>query len=251
MSEAMHAEFDTIADWTASAARSLGSAYYLPAACRGSGSPASLDWLLDHLHAGQGTTVLDCGAGVGGPSAYAAIRRGVRPLLVEPEARACRAAQNLFGLPVVRGEATALPVADNAADAAWSLGVLCTVSNQVGLLTELARVVKPGGRIGLLVFVARHSRLRDVPEGNRFPTTDGLVELLAAAALRVVAWSSSSALAPPSEEWTGRADRVEQLVEERHGGEQAWLVAHSQQRRIAELIADGDIAANLLALSRV
>ncbi len=93
MSEAMHAEFDTIADWTAAAARSLGSDYYLPAACRGSGSPASLDWLLDHLHAGQGTTVLDCGAGVGGPSAYAAIRRGVRPLLVEPEARACRAAQ--------------------------------------------------------------------------------------------------------------------------------------------------------------
>lgn len=251
MSEAMHAEFDTMADWTAAAARSLGPDYYLPAACRGSGSPASLDWLLDHVHVGRDTAVLDCGAGVGGPSAYAASRRGARPLLVEPEARACRAAQNLFGLPVVRGEATALPVADSAADAAWSLGVLCTVSDQVGLLTELARVVKPGGRIGLLVYVARHSNLRDVPDGNRFPTAADLIELVAAAALRVVAWSSSSALAPPSAEWTRRADRVEQLVEERHGGEQAWLVAQRQQRRIAELISSGDIGTSLLAVSCV
>jgi hypothetical protein len=34
------------------------------------------------------------------------------------------------------------------------------------------------------------------------------------------------------------------------GGEQAWLAARSRERRIAELISDGDIGANLVALKR-
>jgi hypothetical protein len=37
----MEAEFDTVADWTARVAADLGPEYYIPAACRGSGQPAT------------------------------------------------------------------------------------------------------------------------------------------------------------------------------------------------------------------
>src|SRR6185503_16101595 len=68
----MEAEFDTVAEWTAQVAVDLGPEYYIPAACRGSGQPAALDWLLAGLHHRPGELMLDVGAGVGGPAAYAA-----------------------------------------------------------------------------------------------------------------------------------------------------------------------------------
>ena len=48
-----HAEFDTLAEWTAEVAADLGQNFYIPAGCRGSGSPAVLDWLIDQLDLGS------------------------------------------------------------------------------------------------------------------------------------------------------------------------------------------------------
>ena len=67
MSEAMAAEFDTVATWTAEVALELGAEYYIPAGCRGSGSPAALAWMSDSLALSASDRVLDAGAGVGGP----------------------------------------------------------------------------------------------------------------------------------------------------------------------------------------
>ena len=67
----MEAEFDTVAEWTAQVAADLGPEYFVPAACRGSGQPVALDWLLTGLRAGPGDLLLDVGAGIGGPAAYA------------------------------------------------------------------------------------------------------------------------------------------------------------------------------------
>ena len=63
MSEAMAAEFDTVAAWTSEVALDLGPEYLLPAACRGSASPGALRWLLEHLDPTAETRMLDCGAG--------------------------------------------------------------------------------------------------------------------------------------------------------------------------------------------
>ena len=144
MSEAMEAEFDTVAEWTAQVAQELGPEYYVPAACRGSGSPAALDWLIDRMGLAPGQLLLDSGAGVGGPAAYAARSRSVQPVLVEPEAGACRAAKRLFDFPAVRGLGTALPMADSSFDAAWSLGVLCTMPDQLTLLGSCGARCGPG-----------------------------------------------------------------------------------------------------------
>jgi hypothetical protein len=62
----MEAEFGTVAEWTAQVAADLGPEYYIPAACRGSGQPAALDWLLEGMHPRPGELMLDVGAGVGG-----------------------------------------------------------------------------------------------------------------------------------------------------------------------------------------
>ena len=86
MTDAMEAEFDTVAEWTAQVAAELGADYHLPAGCRGSGSPAALDWLIERMQLAPGATLLDSGAGVGGPAAYAARFSAVRPVLVEPDA---------------------------------------------------------------------------------------------------------------------------------------------------------------------
>src|ERR1700741_5281028 len=92
MPEAREPEFDPGAEWTAQVAADLGPEYFVPAACRGSGQPVALDWLLRALRAGPGYLLLDIGAGIGGPAAYAIDRAGVRAVLVEPEPDACRAA---------------------------------------------------------------------------------------------------------------------------------------------------------------
>jgi hypothetical protein len=109
LDDPMEAEFDTVAEWTARVAASLGPEYYIPAACRGSGQPAVLDWLLERLGPRPGEVMIDVGAGLGGPAVYAAHRTGVQPVLVEPEPDACRAAARLFGAPIVQADATALP----------------------------------------------------------------------------------------------------------------------------------------------
>ncbi len=101
----MQAEFDTVAGWTADVALDLGPDHHLPAACRGSGRPSALRWLLERLAPSPGDRMLDCGAGVGGPSAFARAETGIVPTLSDPEYGACRAAQRLFGLPVVQARA--------------------------------------------------------------------------------------------------------------------------------------------------
>jgi SAM-dependent methyltransferase len=52
--------------------------------------------------------------------------------------------------PFVAGTATAMPFADDEFDAAWSIWVLEHIPNPEAALTEMRRVVKPGGLLFLL-----------------------------------------------------------------------------------------------------
>jgi SAM-dependent methyltransferase len=165
-SEAMEAEFDTVAGWTEEAVRALGPEHAIPAGCRGSGSEGALRWLADRLGLRPDTRLLDAGAGVGGPAGWLAVERGLRPVCAEPMAAAVRAGRRLFGLPSVIAVSQYLPFADASFDAAWCLGVLCTTSDKAGLLAELRRVLTPGARLGLLVFVADGPLPPPLPEGN-------------------------------------------------------------------------------------
>jgi SAM-dependent methyltransferase len=245
----MSAEFDTVAAWTAQVCTRLGRPYYLPAACRGSGGPPALDWLSDRLDLRESLTLLDCGAGVGGPAAYAAQTRGVRPVLFDPEAGACRAAARLFGHPTARASGTALPVADGTVDAAWSLAVLCTVSDQLALLRELRRVVRPAARIGLLVYLAaRRIASDECPSGNQFPTPESLQGLCDRAGLSVVDEVDMSELAAIPQDWSARADRVDAELDVLHRHDHTWQIAREQSERMAALIDGAAVRATLFCL---
>lgn len=248
MTEAMDAEFDTVAEWTAKVAEELGPDYHVPAGCRGSGSPGALDWLIDQLDLAPGQLFLDCGAGVGGPAAYATRSRSVRPVLVEPEMGACCAAQRLFGYPVLRGDASRLPFGDSVFDAAWALGVLCTTQDQSLLLEELRRTVRPGGPIGLLAFVAHSDKPGDELEGNHFPTPERLCELISESDLRVEQRLSTADLPPIPTKWNERIETVTNLLAERHGHSRAWQLAERQSSEIGRLLEEGDLTGELLVL---
>jgi ubiquinone/menaquinone biosynthesis C-methylase UbiE len=249
MTDAMSAEFDTVAEWTARVARDLGPRFYVPAGCRGSGNPAALDWLIDELDLSAGDTLLDCGAGVGGPAAYAARAREVRPVLVEPEAGACRASRSLFDFPVAQAAASALPMDDETFDAAWCLGVLCTTGDQLALLTELRRVVRAPGRIGLLVFVAQTSLSADQqPEGNHFPTGDSLQRLLDDAGLRVENRLGTAELPEIPAEWQSSVQAVEDELQRRYGSDEVWQLSEQQSDQMGRLLGDRLVRGEVLSL---
>ena len=86
------AEFDTMASWTADAVKALGPEYAIPAACRGSGNPAALEWLGRALDLAPGRLLVDVGAGIGGPAAFARAEFEVRPVLLDPMAEPAGAA---------------------------------------------------------------------------------------------------------------------------------------------------------------
>lgn len=247
--EEMAAEFDTVAAWTADVAADLDPAARIPAGCRGSGSPGAMHWLLDHLRPERGQTFLDCGAGVGGPAAFAARETGVRPLLTDPEAGACRAARSLFDLTTVRA-GSRLPIAAGVIGVGWSLGVLCTVKDQRAFLAEIRRVLQPQARFGLIVYCAAHpGDLRlEPPEGNSFPTVEGLDDLLKGASLRVLTsgWTDDFAVLPT--EWEDAMEAVQAELERRHGPDPPWQTAEEQSTRMGSLLAAREVRGRLLVL---
>jgi SAM-dependent methyltransferase len=248
---AMTAEFDTVAEWTAEVAAGLGPGYYLPAACRGSGHHAALDWLLRALAPRPGAAMIDVGAGLGGPAAYAAAQAGVRPVLLDPEPGACRAAARLFGAPVAQADAARLPLPTAATGTAWCLGVLCTAPDpdaQLAMLRELRRILRPAGRLGLLVFTAATAHLDDPPQGNCFPPAGGLSALAGQAGLIVGGQTDMASLAPAPKDWEDRVAAVEHELDRRYGSTPQLAQAREQSRRIGALLASGQLTSQLLWL---
>lgn len=109
---------------------------------------------IDALHLQAGARVLDIGCGPGdittrlgravGPGGLAVGLDLSRPML----AIAARdAADNVAH---VRADATKLPFADGAFDAVHSAYAIQLVPDPAGMITEMARVLRPGGRLSLL-----------------------------------------------------------------------------------------------------
>jgi SAM-dependent methyltransferase len=240
-------EFDTMPLWTADAVEEVGTDAAVPAACRGSGTPAALRWLAGTMRLAAGMRLLDSGAGVGGPSELAARELGVSPVLADPMVGACRAAARLFDRPVAAAAGERLPFRDGIFDAAWSLGVLCTVPDKPPMLAELRRVVRAEAPVGFLVFVRGRRTLAERPEGNHFPDLEELDRLLDDADLRILDRAALADFPEPPQAWQRLVDRVDVVVERDHGHDERFRTALEQQESIGRLLGDGFVTGHLLA----
>jgi len=121
-----------------------------------SASRAVLDAVTSALQGAPGRALLDVGGGTGN---YAAALRqlGWAPTIVDVSAQMRRAAE-AKGLHTLAGEATRLPVGDQMVDAVTMISMLHQVSDWRGALHEAERVLRPGGRLAVMVLTAEHLR---------------------------------------------------------------------------------------------
>src|SRR4030095_10807759 len=100
-------------------------------------------------------TVLDVGCGAGTDLLLAALQVGPQGAAIGvdmTEAMRALAADGakvcgLTNVDVREGDAAALPVVDRSVDVVFSNGVLNLVPEKAPAITEMARVLKPGGRL--------------------------------------------------------------------------------------------------------
>lgn len=101
----------------------------------------------------QGKSVLDVGCGDGGLAVrLALLGASVAAVDADPRmlaAARARAAIAQVGVVHVAADARALPFADDTFDVVTAVTVLCFVADAAPALKELARVLRPGGRLVL------------------------------------------------------------------------------------------------------
>lgn len=156
-----------------------------------------------------GMRVLDVGSGLGGPARHLAAEYGVHVTGIELTADYVRVARVLTeraGLAdrvrFRRGNAVSAPFEMGVFDCAWLQHMLMNVADKGRLLSELRRVVKPGGRLALHEVVAfdAHNLHFPLPWG-RTPVTsfvarpERLRTAVESASFELREWKDTSSLA--------------------------------------------------------
>jgi SAM-dependent methyltransferase len=159
---------------------------------------------LDRLRVGARDTLLDMGCG-GGRHAFAALRRGAHVVALDADGGELKAVRDMFEVMVregevpagatavaVQGDALALPFADGSLDRVIASEVLEHIPDDRGAMAELARVLRPGGRMAVTVPARFPERINwaldreyhDIPGGHiRIYRRDVLEARLEAAGL--------------------------------------------------------------------
>ena len=165
-----------------------------------------------------GERVLDLGCGFG-RHAFEAFRRGADVVAVDRSADEVAEVTKMFGAMVAAGEAaptqlaravradlTALPFPDGSFDTVIASEVLEHIPNDADAIAEIARVVRPGGRVAVTVPRWWPERVcwqlsesyRTEPGGHvRIYTADGLAQRLTDAGLTVGGRHHAHALHSP------------------------------------------------------
>jgi SAM-dependent methyltransferase len=172
----------------------------------------------DRLGVARGERLLDLGCG-GGRHAFEAARRGARVVAVDAQADEVSKVRDTIGAMVdvgevsaengagaVQGDALALPFPDAAFDRVIAAEVLEHIPNDTSAMTELARVLRPGGTMAVTVprlgpeavNWALSNEYHDVPGGHvRIYRRSTLLGRLRRSGLRYVGHHHAHALHSP------------------------------------------------------
>jgi ubiquinone/menaquinone biosynthesis C-methylase UbiE len=140
---------------------------------------------IDWLSIPAGGVALDVGSGPGNVTAQLAQAAGPDGLAVgldisEPMLARAVDAQAGPNVAFLRADAQQLPLRDETVDAATSLAVLQLIPNPAQTLAEIARVLKPGGRMAVMVPTAGPAGplFRLLPDGGaNFFAEDELADI--------------------------------------------------------------------------
>jgi ubiquinone/menaquinone biosynthesis C-methylase UbiE len=145
-----------------------------------------------HLRPSPGMTMADIGAGTGAFAAAFSDWFGLAVLAVEPSMAMRAQIPHRPGIQVFEGHASALPLADDSADAAWLSTVLHHIPDLEAAAGEIRRVLRPGAPVLIRqAFPGRADRIELVrwfPETARtidtYPTVERACQAFAAAGFR-------------------------------------------------------------------
>ncbi|WP_113703825.1 SAM-dependent methyltransferase [Nonomuraea lactucae] len=123
------------------------------------------DVFIDRMRVGDSSHVLDLGCGVGGPGLRVVARTGARVTGISISEEQIKTANRLAAEAGVadravfqHGDAMKLPFADETFDAVMALESLCHMPDRQQVLTEVCRVLVPGGRLVLTDVFERFPR---------------------------------------------------------------------------------------------
>jgi SAM-dependent methyltransferase len=137
---------------------------------------------LEMMQIREGDQVIDVGCGTGNNTRHLAqaAGEGLTVGLDASEAMlsAAVARSNRENLAYLRGDACALPFEDETFDVACSVGVVHMIEEPLLALTEMARVLAPGGRLVVVASCARKDRHRGARRGVIIFGKDELTDAL-------------------------------------------------------------------------
>jgi SAM-dependent methyltransferase len=182
----------------------------------GAGYPDALEPVRDAVAHLDGV-VCDIGAGLGAATTW--IGSGIAHMVaVEQEIRAIALAHRAFPqLPFVGAAAGALPLCSAACAGAALLGVVSLLDDVDPVLTEIARIVHPGGAVFVSDLFATGSTTLEVPTtNNRMRSLAELVDVLSRHGLRTEDVLPITRGSPGH--WTDVSDAVDAEIARRHLG---------------------------------
>jgi ubiquinone/menaquinone biosynthesis C-methylase UbiE len=127
-----------------------------------------------HLHPSRGMTLADIGAGTGAFSTAFSEWFDLNVLAVEPSAAMRAQIPRTSAIQVFEGDASALPLPDETADAAWLSLVIHHVADLEAAAREIRRVLRPGAPV--LIRQGFPGRVDDVELVRWFPETARVVD---------------------------------------------------------------------------
>jgi SAM-dependent methyltransferase len=151
----------------------------------------------------QGTTIVDVGSGLGGPSRYLAANFGCRvhgvdlsPAFVDAATYLARRAGLADKVTYECADATRMPFQNDSFDLAWTQHVAMNIADRARLYGEVHRVLHAGGRFAIYDVVAGEGGPLHFPvPWSRAPSTSFLVTpqsmqaTLEQQGFRVIAWT--------------------------------------------------------------